>query len=85
MIEEKRKNRESAESLIRRFSRRVRQSGVLMQARKSRFRTKDKTRREMISGALYKEKVRKVVNKLKKMGKFEEENFRNVKKKLIKK
>jgi hypothetical protein len=85
MIEEKRKNRESAESLIRRFSRRVRQSGVLMQARKSRFRTKDKTKREMISGALYKEKVRKVVNKLKKMGKFEEENFRNVKKKLIKK
>lgn len=85
MIEEKRKNRESAESLIRRFSRRVRQSGVLMQARKSRFRTKDKTRREMISGALYKEKVRKVVNRLKKMGKFEEENFRNVKKKLIKK
>ena len=84
MIEEKRKNRESAESLIRRFSRRVRQSGVLMQARKSRFRTKDKTRREMISGAIYKEKVRKVVNKLKKMGKFEEENFRNVKKKLIK-
>jgi len=84
MIEEKRKNRESAESLIRRFSRRVRQSGVLMQARKSRFRTKDKTKREMISGALYKEKVRKVVNKLKKMGKFEEENFRNVKKKLIK-
>lgn len=85
MIEEKRKNRESAESLIRRFSRRVRQSGVLMQARRSRFRTKDKTKREMISGALYKEKVRKVVNKLKKMGKFEEENFRNVKKKLIKK
>ncbi len=85
MIEEKRKNRESAESLIRRFSRRVRQSGVLMQARKSRFRTKGKTRREMIDGALYKEKVRKVVNKLKKMGKFEEENFRNVKKKLIKK
>lgn len=84
MIEEKRKNRESAESLIRRFSRRVRQSGVLMQARKSRFRTKDKTKREMISGALYKEKVRRVVNKLKKMGKFEEENFRNVKKKLIK-
>ena len=84
MIEEKRKNRESAESLIRRFSRRVRQSGVLMQARRSRFRTKDKTRREMISGAMYKEKVRKVVGRLKKMGKFDEENFRNVKKKLIK-
>jgi len=84
MIEEKKKNRESNESVIRRFSRRVRQSGVLMQARKSRFRTKDKTRRELIQGALYKEKVRKVVGRLKKMGKFDEENFRNVKKKLIK-
>lgn len=84
MIEEKRKNRESNESVIRRFSRRVRQSGVLMQARKSRFRTKDKTRRELIQGAMYKEKVRKVVGRLKKMGKFDEENFKNVKKKLIK-
>jgi len=84
MIEERKKNRESNESVIRRFSRRVRQSGVLMQARKSRFRTKDKTRRELIQGALYKEKVRKVVGRLKKMGKFDEENFRNVKKKLIK-
>ena len=34
---------------------------------------------------MYKEKVKKVVNRLKKMGKFDEENFRNTKKKLIKK
>lgn len=84
MIEVKKKDRESSESLIRRFSRRVQQSGVLVQARRGRFRTEDKSRRELIAGALYKEKVRKVVNKLKKMGKFEDENFRNVKKKLIK-
>lgn len=84
MIEVKKKDRESSESLIRRFSRRVQQSGVLVHARKSRFRTEDKTRREMIAGAIYKEKVKKVVNKLKKMGKFDEQNFKNVKKKLIK-
>lgn len=83
MIEVKRKDRESSESLIRRFSRRVQQSGVLVQARKSRFRKDEKTRREMIQGALYKEKVKKIVSKLKKMGKFDEESFRNVKKKLI--
>ena len=33
---------------------------------------------------MYKAKVKKVVSKLKKMGKFDEENFRNIKKKLIK-
>jgi ribosomal protein S21 len=84
MIEVKRKDRESSESLIRRFSRRVQQSGVLVQARKSRFRKDEKTRREMIDGALYKEKVKKIVSKLKKMGKFDDETFKNVKKKLIK-
>ena len=84
MIEVKKKDRESSESLIRRFSRRVQQSGVLPQARKSRFRMEKKTRREMRQGAMYKEKVRKVVNKLKKMGKFDDQNFKNVKKKLVK-
>ena len=84
MIEVKRKDRESSESLMRRFSRRVHQSGVLVQARRSRFKTDEKTKREMVKGALYKEKVRRVVGRLKKMGKFDEENFKNVKKKLIK-
>jgi ribosomal protein S21 len=84
MIEVKKKDRESSESLIRRFSRRVQQTGVLVQARRSRFRTEEKSRREKIDGAIYKEKVKKVVNKLKKMGKFDEGTFKNVKKKLIK-
>lgn len=84
MIEVKKKDRESSESLIRRFSRRVQQSGVLVQARRSRFRTEGKTKREMIQGALYKEKVKKIVSRLKKMGKFDESSFKNVKKKFIK-
>jgi exopolyphosphatase/pppGpp-phosphohydrolase len=85
MIEVKRKDRETSESLIRRFGRRVQQSGVLVQARKSRFRKEEKTRREMREGAIYREKVKKIVDKLKKMSKFDEEKFKNVKKKLIKK
>lgn len=84
MIEVKKKDRESSESLIRRFGRRVQQSGVLVQARRARFRMEEKSKREMREGAMYKAKVKKVVSKLKKMGKFDEENFRNVKKKLIK-
>ena len=83
MIEVKRKDRETSESLIRRFGRRIQQSGVLVHARKSRFRTEEKSRRQMREGAMYKEKVRKVVSRLKKMGKFDDQNFKNVKKKLI--
>lgn len=84
MIEVKRKDRESSESLIRRFSRRVQQSGVLVRARRVRFKADEKSKRELRAGAMYKAEVKKLVNKLKKMGKFEEENFKNVKKKLIK-
>lgn len=84
MIEVKKKDRESSESLIRRFSRRVQQSGVLVQARRSRFRAEEKTKREMRQGAMYKEKVKKIVSRLKKMGKFDEATFKNTKKKLIK-
>ncbi len=84
MIEVKKKDRESSESLIRRFSRKVQQSGVLVQARKARFRKDEKSKREMREGAMYKIKVKKVVDKLKKMGKFDDTNFKNIKKKLIK-
>lgn len=83
MIEVKKKDRETSENLIRRFTRRVQQSGVLMNARKARFRTDKKTRREVRIGAMYRAKVKKVVDNLKKMGKFDEETFKNVKKKLI--
>jgi ribosomal protein S21 len=84
MIEVKRKDKETSESLIRRFSRRVQQSGILVHARKSRFRAEEKSKREMREGAMYKAQVKKVVDRLKKMGKFDEETFKNVKKKLIK-
>ena len=83
MIEVKKKDRETSESLIRRFSRRVQQSGVLVHARKTRFRLEEKSKTELRQGAMYKTKVRKVVDRLKKMGKFDDATFRNVKKKLI--
>jgi len=84
MIEVKKKERETSESLIRRFSRRVQQSGVLVRARKTRFRTDEKSKREVRQDAMYRAKVKKVVDHLKKMGKFDEENFKNTKKKLVK-
>ena len=82
MIEVKKKDRETSESLIRRFSRRVHQSGVLLTARKGRFYAKDKSRRQVRESAQYRAKVKKEVDKLKKIGKFDEESFKRVKKKI---
>ena len=83
MIEVKKKDRESSESLIRRFSRKVQQSGVLVQARKSRFRVTEENKRQKRQKAMYKAKVQKLADRLKKIGKFDEETFKNVKKKEI--
>ncbi len=81
-IEVKKKDRETSESLIRRFSRRVQQSGVLLHARKSRFRKDEKSKREKREEALYKIKIRKEIEKLKKLGKFDEEALKDIKRKL---
>lgn len=82
MIKVKRKDRETPENLIRRFSRRVQQSGVLMRARKSRFQAEEKSKRQKRNEALYKIKIRKEIDKLKKMGKFDDEALKSIKKKM---
>jgi ribosomal protein S21 len=82
MIQVKRKERETAESLIRRFSRRVQQSGVLRRVRKLRFRQEEQSRGQRRDEALYKVKIRKEINRLKKLGKFDEDALRDIKKKM---
>ncbi len=82
MIQVKKKEKETAESLIRRFSRRVQQSGVLRQVRKLRFRTEEQSRIKRRDEALYKVKIRKEINRLKKLGKFDEDALRDIKKKM---
>ena len=82
MIEVKKKDRETTESLIRRFSRRIQQSGVLIQVRRSRFRKEEKSKTKKRQEALYKIKIRKEINRLKKMGKFDEEALRDIKRKM---
>jgi len=81
-IEVKKKDKETSESLIRRFSRRVQQSGVLLHARRSRFKEDEKSKREKRQEALYKIKIRKEIEKLKKLGKFSEEALKEIKRKL---
>lgn len=85
MVEVRKKDKETSESLIRRFSRQLQQSRVLMRARKSRFHIKKKSKREVRLEALYKSKMKKEIDKLKKLGKFDEEKFKDIKKKLLEK
>jgi len=73
MVEVKRKERESIGSLLRRFSRKVQQSGILIQARKIRFREPEQTKRERREAALRREKIRVFKKKLREMGKLEDE------------
>lgn len=82
MIHIRKKDRETPESMIRRFSRRVQQSGVLQRVRKNRFRLEEKSRTKRREEALYKVKIRKEIDRLKKLGKFDEESLREVRKRL---
>lgn len=82
MIQVQKKDRETSENLIKRFTRRVQQSGTLMEVRRSRFRNGEKTKTERRDEALYKNKIRKEIGKLKKMGRFDDETLRELKKKI---
>jgi ribosomal protein S21 len=82
MIQVKKKERETAESLIRRFSRRVQQSGVLRKVRRDRFFDSGKSKIDRRTEALYKVKIRKEIDRSKKMGKFDDETLREIKKKM---
>ncbi len=68
MVEVKKKERESTGSLLRRFSKRVRQSGVLLNARKNRFHEKNRNKHQQKVSALRREKLRSLRRRLLKTG-----------------
>jgi hypothetical protein len=82
MVEVVKKDKETSESLIRRFSRRMQESKVLIKARKSQFKVKDKSKKQLKEDAIYRKKVKKEADKLKKMGIFDDEKFKEVKKRI---
>lgn len=63
-----RQEHETTGSMLRRFTRRVQQSGALLKARKIQFFVAPKSKREKRLGALYKERVRKERGRLEKLG-----------------
>ncbi len=72
MVEVKKKDGESFESLVRRFSRRTLQSGRLLQAKKIRFFQKPESSLMKKEGALRRKKNRAQREYLKRIGKLDE-------------
>ena len=70
MVDVKRKPRESISMMMRRFSQQVRESGILMNAKKSRFQEKKISKGERRKVAVEREKRRKEKQRLKKMGRL---------------
>ena len=76
MVYVKRKDRETTASLLRRFSRRVQQSGILLCARKSRFYEPKVTKRALRERALRRLTLRKERERLVKLGRLKETDRR---------
>lgn len=76
MAEIKRKRGETFESLLRRFHRKLQQSGKLIQSRKIRYHKRDKSRNMQRESALRRLEIRKEREYLRKIGKLPEEEFR---------
>lgn len=72
MLEVKKKDNESFESLIRRFTRKTIQSGKLIQAKKIRFYQKPTSKRALKAKALRREEIKKQREYLRKIGKLDE-------------
>lgn len=72
VLEVKKQPRETSQSLIRRFSKSVRKSGILLRARSNRFKKRPKSRQAKKASALRRSELREKYEKLKKLGKIEE-------------
>jgi len=67
-LEVKKKEGETGSSLLFRFSKRIRQSGVLTEVRKRQFRRRASNRRQRRVSAVYREGERVKRARLKKLG-----------------
>ena len=71
-LETLKQDRETSHSLVRRFQKRVQQSGLLLRARKIRFKERKKSEQMKKRAALRREELKKEYEKLKKLGKIPE-------------
>lgn len=82
MVEVRRKPNETTGSLLRRFSRFMQQSGILVRARKLQHRDKKRNEREEKNAAIMGTYLRKLRRDLEKHGTYSEENFQDAKRRL---
>jgi len=80
MVEVKKKDNETSDGLIRRFTRAVQQTKILPKVRGSRFYTKKKNKNRKKKDAIYRVKVGKEAERLKRMGIFTDEKLKDIKK-----
>ncbi len=81
-MEVKRKPNESTGSLMRRFTRLVQQSRILVNAKKSRYVQKKPTERVLKNRAIMREQLRALRKKLERLGKYDDETFEEEKRKI---
>ena len=67
-LEIKKQERESSQSLLYRFQKSVQRSGILLRARKIRFREREKSRDMKKRTALRREELKKEYERMKKLG-----------------
>lgn len=72
MVEVKKKDNESSEGLIRRFNRRVQQSGVLLRTKKDQYFEPTPNERLLKQKAIRRTKIREKKEYLRKIGKLDE-------------
>lgn len=82
MVEVKRKPNESTGSLLRRFSRFVQQSGVLMRKKSLKYRPKRLTDRQEKNRAIMGVHLQKLRTTLQKQGTYSEDTFEEAKRRL---
>jgi len=70
MITVHKRDKESSQQIIRRFSKIIKRSGVLREARKSQYRQRPKSEQLKKRSALKAEELREKYRKLRKMGKL---------------
>lgn len=70
-LEIKKKERETTQSLVHRFTKALQGSGILVRARKTRFKKREKSGQMKKKAALRREEMREEYEKLRKMGKLE--------------
>lgn len=72
MIAAKRKEGETGAAFLRRFTKKIQQSGVLIRVRKMRFKVDEKTKQEKKASVLRRIKGNKERERLFKLGKIDE-------------